>query len=192
MRACGAAEEDALCARWPRPGASRLAITYRRRTAQHRLQGRQHPRLLRALWRSARTRHHARRRQRDAGVGHAAAGARDADRPASSASCRRWSSACRRQAHWRASFSSACGSACAPTRSAAPGGRAIAAPIGDTTRCCGCNRSSRHCELPAPGAAGAIPSHDQIEAVLMRRAGYEVRVLPEEDLGWEENPPTLH
>src|SRR6185436_16429420 len=26
---------------------------------------------------------------------------------------------------------------------------------------------------------------------LMRRAGYEVRVLPEEDLGWEENPPTL-
>ncbi len=34
-------------------------------------------------------------------------------------------------------------------------------------------------------------SHDQIEAVLMRRAGYEVRVLPEEHLGWEENPPTL-
>ena len=25
----------------------------------------------------------------------------------------------------------------------------------------------------------------------MRRAGYQVRVLPEEDLGWEENPPTL-
>ena len=25
----------------------------------------------------------------------------------------------------------------------------------------------------------------------MRRAGYEVRALPEEDLGWEENPPTL-
>jgi membrane glycosyltransferase len=36
-----------------------------------------------------------------------------------------------------------------------------------------------------------ILSHDQIEAVLMRRAGYEVRVLPQEDLGWEENPPTL-
>ena len=28
-------------------------------------------------------------------------------------------------------------------------------------------------------------------SVLMRRAGYEVRVLPDEDLGWEENPPTL-
>jgi membrane glycosyltransferase len=27
--------------------------------------------------------------------------------------------------------------------------------------------------------------------VLMRRAGYHVRVLPQEDLGWEENPPTL-
>jgi membrane glycosyltransferase len=36
-----------------------------------------------------------------------------------------------------------------------------------------------------------ILSHDQIEAVLMRRAGYDVRVLPQEDLGWEENPPTL-
>jgi membrane glycosyltransferase len=36
-----------------------------------------------------------------------------------------------------------------------------------------------------------VLSHDQIEAALMRRAGYEVRVLPEEELGWEENPPTL-
>jgi membrane glycosyltransferase len=42
------------------------------------------------------------------------------------------------------------------------------------------------------GAAEShILSHDQIEAALMRRAGYEVRVLPREDLGWEENPPTL-
>jgi membrane glycosyltransferase len=36
-----------------------------------------------------------------------------------------------------------------------------------------------------------VLSHDQVEAALMRRAGYDVRVLPEEDLGWEENPPTL-
>lgn len=52
-----------------------------------------------------------------------------------------------------------------------------------------------HCELPVlPGKAplgGHILSHDQLEAVLMRRAGYEVRVLPEEDGSWEENPPTL-
>ena len=54
-----------------------------------------------------------------------------------------------------------------------------------------------HRALPAAGAAGKPPlgghvlSHDQIEAVLMRRAGYEVRVLPEEDGSWEENPPTL-
>jgi membrane glycosyltransferase len=34
-------------------------------------------------------------------------------------------------------------------------------------------------------------SHDQVEAVLMRRAGYEARVLPEEVGSWEENPPTL-
>jgi membrane glycosyltransferase len=36
-----------------------------------------------------------------------------------------------------------------------------------------------------------ILSHDQIEAALMRAAGYSVRVLPDEELGWEENPPTL-
>lgn len=54
---------------------------------------------------------------------------------------------------------------------------------------------TEHCELPVlPGRGllgGHILSHDQVEAVLMRRAGYDVRVLPEEDLGWEENPPTL-
>ncbi|MBV8186152.1 MAG: glucans biosynthesis glucosyltransferase MdoH [Alphaproteobacteria bacterium] len=53
----------------------------------------------------------------------------------------------------------------------------------------------QHCALPplvGKGMlSGHILSHDQLEAALMRRAGYEVRVLPEEDLGWEENPPTL-
>jgi FkbM family methyltransferase len=52
-----------------------------------------------------------------------------------------------------------------------------------------------HCRLPVlPGRGvlgGHVLSHDQIEAVLMRRAGYDVRVLPDETLGWEENPPTL-
>src|SRR5262245_62094836 len=52
-----------------------------------------------------------------------------------------------------------------------------------------------HCELPVLSSDGTqdrhILSHDQIEAALMRAAGYEVRVLPEENLGWEENPPTL-
>jgi membrane glycosyltransferase len=52
-----------------------------------------------------------------------------------------------------------------------------------------------HCHIPPRPEGGPlgghIMSHDQIEAVLMRRAGYEVRVLPEEHLGWEENPPTL-
>lgn len=54
---------------------------------------------------------------------------------------------------------------------------------------------ARHCALPVlpgkPPLGGHILSHDQIEAVLMRRAGYEVRVLPEEIGSWEENPPTL-
>lgn len=52
-----------------------------------------------------------------------------------------------------------------------------------------------HCQLPAlpgrPPLGGTILSHDQVEAALMRRAGYEVRVLPEEGGSWEENPPTL-
>lgn len=52
-----------------------------------------------------------------------------------------------------------------------------------------------HCHLPVlPKSAlidGHILSHDQVEAVLMRRAGYEVRVLPEEGESFEQNPPTL-
>src|SRR5262249_31395357 len=52
-----------------------------------------------------------------------------------------------------------------------------------------------HCELPVSSQDGTearhILSHDQIEASLMRAAGYSVRVLPDEGLGWEENPPTL-
>ena len=52
-----------------------------------------------------------------------------------------------------------------------------------------------HCALPVlpgrPPLGGHILSHDQVEATLMRRAGYEVRVLPKEGGSWEENPPTL-
>ena len=52
-----------------------------------------------------------------------------------------------------------------------------------------------HCQLPMlPGGrltGGHVLSHDQVEAVLMRRAGFEVRVLPEEGASFEQNPPTL-
>jgi membrane glycosyltransferase len=51
------------------------------------------------------------------------------------------------------------------------------------------------CHLPIlpgkPPLGGHVLSHDQVEATLMRRAGYEVRVLPEERGSWEENPPTM-
>jgi membrane glycosyltransferase len=47
-----------------------------------------------------------------------------------------------------------------------------------------------HCQLPIAGD-DHILSHDQLEAAMMRRAGYAVRVVPDEELGWEENPPTL-
>ncbi len=52
-----------------------------------------------------------------------------------------------------------------------------------------------HCRLPRlpgkPPLGGHIMSHDQVEAVLMHRAGYEVWVLPIEDGSFEESPPTL-
>ncbi len=52
-----------------------------------------------------------------------------------------------------------------------------------------------HCELPVlpgkPPLGGSILSHDQLEAALMRRAGYEVRVVPVEGGSYEDNPPAL-
>jgi membrane glycosyltransferase len=52
-----------------------------------------------------------------------------------------------------------------------------------------------HCQMPIlPGRGplgGHVLSHDQVEAALMRRAGFAVRVLPVEGMSWEENPPTL-
>jgi membrane glycosyltransferase len=54
---------------------------------------------------------------------------------------------------------------------------------------------SKECALPVlrggPPLGGHILSHDQIEAVLMRRAGYEVRIMPLEGGSYEETPPTL-
>jgi len=51
------------------------------------------------------------------------------------------------------------------------------------------------CELPVlpgkPPLGGPILSHDQVEAALMRRAGFEARVLPVECGSYEDNPPTL-
>jgi membrane glycosyltransferase len=52
-----------------------------------------------------------------------------------------------------------------------------------------------HCRLPElpgrPPLGGAVLSHDQLEAAYMRRAGYEVRVIPVESESYEINPPTL-
>jgi membrane glycosyltransferase len=52
-----------------------------------------------------------------------------------------------------------------------------------------------HCRLPVLSGTGPfdghILSHDQVEAVLMRRAGLEVRVVAQEDESFEENPPSL-
>jgi membrane glycosyltransferase len=54
---------------------------------------------------------------------------------------------------------------------------------------------AEHCHLPIlpgkPPLGGHVLSHDQVEATLMRRAGFEARVLPQEGGSWEENPPTI-
>src|SRR5262249_22493833 len=53
----------------------------------------------------------------------------------------------------------------------------------------------RHCQLPVIAEGALVEryvlSHDQIEAVLMRRAGYAVRVRASEGSSFEQNPPTL-
>ena len=50
-----------------------------------------------------------------------------------------------------------------------------------------------HCALPTlggrPPLGGHILSHDQVEAALMRKGGFEVRVLPVEIGSFEDNPP---
>ncbi len=52
-----------------------------------------------------------------------------------------------------------------------------------------------HCTLPVlsggPPFGGHVLSHDQVEATLMRRAGYEVRVMPVEGGSYEDNPPDV-
>jgi len=54
---------------------------------------------------------------------------------------------------------------------------------------------ARHCTLPhlpgSPPLGGEILSHDFVEAAFMRRAGYEVRQLPELIGSWEEMPANL-
>jgi membrane glycosyltransferase len=51
------------------------------------------------------------------------------------------------------------------------------------------------CRLPklsgSPPFGGHILSHDQVEATLMRRGGFDVRLQPVAGGSWEDNPPTL-
>ena len=52
-----------------------------------------------------------------------------------------------------------------------------------------------HCALPVMlgkgPLGGHILSHDQVEAAMMRGAGWDVRVIADEFESWEENPPNL-
>jgi membrane glycosyltransferase len=52
-----------------------------------------------------------------------------------------------------------------------------------------------HCALPTLSGVGPMSgwvlSHDQVEAALMRGAGWQVRAIPDEFESWEENPTNL-
>jgi membrane glycosyltransferase len=48
-----------------------------------------------------------------------------------------------------------------------------------------------HCHLPLLPDGGHILSHDQVEAAVLRGAGWGVRVLPVEDGSREANPPAM-
>jgi len=48
-----------------------------------------------------------------------------------------------------------------------------------------------HCALPTLPGGEAILSHDQVEAALLRGAGFEVRLDPREVGSYEANPPSL-
>ena len=48
-----------------------------------------------------------------------------------------------------------------------------------------------HCRLPLLPNGEHILSHDQIEAAMLRGAGWGIRLLPEEDGSYEANPPAL-
>jgi membrane glycosyltransferase len=48
-----------------------------------------------------------------------------------------------------------------------------------------------HCRLPKLPGGRHILSHDQVEAALLRGAGWGVRVILDEDGSWEANPPAM-
>jgi membrane glycosyltransferase len=48
-----------------------------------------------------------------------------------------------------------------------------------------------HCKLPLLPSGEPILSHDQVEAAMLRGAGWKIRLLAEEDGSYEANPPAL-
>lgn len=48
-----------------------------------------------------------------------------------------------------------------------------------------------HCKLPLLPTGEPILSHDQVEAAMLRGAGWKIRLLAEEDGSYEANPPAL-
>lgn len=48
-----------------------------------------------------------------------------------------------------------------------------------------------HCKLPLLPPGEPILSHDQVEAAMLRGAGWKIRLLAEEDGSYEANPPAL-
>ncbi len=173
----------------------RIRVWYRRRADNVGKQGRQRARLRDALGRPLRLHDRARRGQHPV-AGHARhARARDGRRSRSSGSCK----PCRGSA-----AATPCSRACSSSRAPSMG-RSLRAAWrawqGDDGNYWGHNAIIRvrafaaACGLPMlPGKkpfGGSIMSHDFVEAALLRRAGWAVRMLPTLGGSWEESPPSL-
>ena len=162
---------------------------------KRRPQGRQLARLRHALGRPLRLHDRARRRQRPRARHARDARARDGSRSEPRPLTDR-AAACGRQDVVRAA--AAVRGPRVRTRSsraASRAGRATTATIGGTTRSCASRAFAAAAGLPVlPGKkpfGGAILSHDFVEAALLRRAGWSVRMLPTLGGSWEDSPPSL-
>ena len=196
---CRPAEERAFAAWKARAGDVRRPAVLSSAHVQRGLQGRQPARLLRALGRRLRTDAAARRRQPHGRRDDPAHGAHRRRPSRSSASCRASSSARRAQSAFARIFQFGMRHGMRPYTMGSAWWAGDCGPFWGHNALVRIAPFMEHCDLPilpgGPPLGGQIMSHDQVEAVLMRRAGYEVRVLPAESRqlgGKSAHDPRIH
>ena len=180
---CGCPAEEETVDAWRRAAWIRSASSIAPRPSNTGIQSRKRARILRNARPRLRPDAAARRRQPDGRCDHRAPGAHHAGPSETRHPAEPRGRRAVDQRASPASSSSACATACGPTPWARRGGSASAGRSGATTPWCASRPSSSIASCPSCPAgrrsAGRFCRHDQVEAALMRRAGYEVRVLPD-------------